>query len=77
MAQLEKFYYDNDIVKKFAYASVVFGLVGMSEPTQSTIECGHNYTFRNCQKCFPSTVAHLLSLRTESNKTKENEHHRI
>ena len=27
--QVEKFYYDNKIVRNFAYASVIFGVVGM------------------------------------------------
>ena len=27
--QVEKFYYDNKIVKAFGYATVVFGIVGM------------------------------------------------
>lgn len=29
MAQIEKFYYDNAIVKKFAYATILFGVIGM------------------------------------------------
>ncbi len=29
MAQIEKFHYDNAIVKKFAYATIIFGVVGM------------------------------------------------
>jgi cytochrome c oxidase cbb3-type subunit I/II len=29
MAQIEKFYYDNEIVKKFAYATMLWGIVGM------------------------------------------------
>ena len=29
MAQLEKFSYDNDIVRKFAIATMIFGVVGM------------------------------------------------
>ena len=27
--QLEKFYYDNKIVKAFGYATIIFGIVGM------------------------------------------------
>jgi len=27
--EMQQFYYDNKIVKKFLYASIVFGLVGM------------------------------------------------
>ena len=27
--QVEKFYYDNKIVKTFAYATIIWGIVGM------------------------------------------------